>query len=297
MATFGGLSVNQVGTYTPRRDERGPDRRHERDLPDHPGAPDRHGEQTGPRPTARRSPSPAPSSRPAGLLGPDTVTSVTLTSAGAAADRDRRRQPLPDHALGRRRLGPRELHDQLRGRQPHGQPGRPDRSPPTNRTKTYGQTVVFAGTEFTTSGLLNADTVTSVTLDEPGAAATATVAGSPYPITPSAAVGTGLANYTISLRDGQPDGQRRALTDHRQRPDQDLRPDGHLRRHRVHRPPASRQRRHRTSVTLTSPGAAPTATVAGSPYADHAVGGRRHRASATTRSPTSPAASRSTRPR
>ena len=34
-----------------------------------------------------------------------------------------------------------------------------------------------------------------------GAAATATVAGSPYTITPSAAVGTGLANYIISYHD------------------------------------------------------------------------------------------------
>ena len=82
----------------------------------------------------------------------------------------------------------------------------------TNRSKTYGQTVVFAGTEFTTRGLLNTDTVTSVTLASPGAAPTATVAGSPYPITPSAAVGTGLANYTISYLPG-------SLTVKRRRPD------------------------------------------------------------------------------
>ncbi|MBI2185846.1 MAG: MBG-2 domain-containing protein [Acidobacteria bacterium] len=69
-------------------------------------------------------------------------------------------------------------------------------------TKTYGQTTTFAGTEFTTNGLLNADTVTSVTLTSTGAAATATVANSPYSITPSAAVGTGLDNYTITYIDG-----------------------------------------------------------------------------------------------
>jgi hypothetical protein len=69
-----------------------------------------------------------------------------------------------------------------------------------NRTKTYGDTVTFAGTEFTTGAgqLVNGDTVTSVTLTSAGAAATATVGGSPYAITPSAAVGTGLGNYTIS---------------------------------------------------------------------------------------------------
>src|SRR5208337_246727 len=67
-----------------------------------------------------------------------------------------------------------------------------------NRTKTYGQAVTFAGTEFTTVGLVNSDTVTSATLTSSGAAATATVAGSPFTIVPSAAVGTGLGNYTIS---------------------------------------------------------------------------------------------------
>ena len=44
--------------------------------------------------------------------------------------------------------------------------------------------MTFAGTEFTTSGLVNADTVTSVTLTSAGAAATARVAGSPYWIVP-----------------------------------------------------------------------------------------------------------------
>jgi hypothetical protein len=71
-----------------------------------------------------------------------------------------------------------------------------------NQTKTYGQTVTFAGTEFTTGGLVNGDTVTSVTLTSSGAAATATVGGSPYTIVPSAAVGTGLTNYTVNLVNG-----------------------------------------------------------------------------------------------
>src|SRR5207237_3215334 len=70
-------------------------------------------------------------------------------------------------------------------------------------TKTYGETVTFAGTEFTTSGLVNNDAVSSVTRTSAGAAAAATVAGSPYAITPSAAVGTGLTNYTITYKDGK----------------------------------------------------------------------------------------------
>jgi hypothetical protein len=72
-----------------------------------------------------------------------------------------------------------------------------------NRIKTYGTAVTFAGTEFSASGLVNSDTVTSVTLTSTGAPASAGVAGSPYTITPSAAVGTGLGNYTISYHVGQ----------------------------------------------------------------------------------------------
>ena len=79
-------------------------------------------------------------------------------------------------------------------------------------SKTYGQTVTFAGTEFTTSGLVNGNTVTSVTLTSAGAAATSAVSGSPYPIVPSAALGSGLANYTISYVNGLLTVNRAPLT-------------------------------------------------------------------------------------
>ena len=69
-------------------------------------------------------------------------------------------------------------------------------------TKTYGQTITFAGNEFTDSGLIDDDTVVSVTLTSDGAAALASVAGSPYAIVPSAAMGTGLDNYTINYVNG-----------------------------------------------------------------------------------------------
>jgi len=68
--------------------------------------------------------------------------------------------------------------------------------------KTYGTTYSFAGSEFTAAGLVNGDTVSSVSLSSPGAAAPATVTGSPYAITGSGAVGTGLSNYTISYVNG-----------------------------------------------------------------------------------------------
>jgi hypothetical protein len=67
-----------------------------------------------------------------------------------------------------------------------------------NASKYFGQTLTFAGTEFVASGLQNGETVGSVTLTSPGAALTATVAGSPYPIQPGAATGGTFApaNYT-----------------------------------------------------------------------------------------------------
>src|SRR5262249_44312599 len=69
-----------------------------------------------------------------------------------------------------------------------------------NQTKTYGQTFVFNGTEFSSVGLQNGETVGTVTLTSAGAAATAHVAGSPYAITPSAATGGTFTagDYTIT---------------------------------------------------------------------------------------------------
>src|SRR5207247_6439779 len=70
-----------------------------------------------------------------------------------------------------------------------------------NQSKTYGTAFSFTGTEFTAGATYNGDAVTSVTLTSGGAAATATVAGSPYSIIPSAAVFTPAAaatNYIVS---------------------------------------------------------------------------------------------------
>jgi hypothetical protein len=66
--------------------------------------------------------------------------------------------------------------------------------------KSYGTTLVFAGTEFSASGLTNGDTVTNVTLNSDGANSAAP-AGI-YPINATNALGTGLANYTISYTPG-----------------------------------------------------------------------------------------------
>jgi len=72
----------------------------------------------------------------------------------------------------------------------------------TNASKVYGQNLIFAGTEFTNGALVGSDTVTSVTLTSTGATNTAPVANSPYIITPSSAIGSGLGNYSITYNPG-----------------------------------------------------------------------------------------------
>src|SRR5439155_949221 len=133
------------------------------------------------------------------LVNGDTVGSVTLTSAGAAASATVTGSPYtitPSAAVGSGLANYTiSYHD-----------GHLTVIPKAlaitanDRSKTYGDTVSFAGSEFSSDlgDLVNGDTVGSVTLTSAGAAASATVTGSPYTITPSAAVGSGLANYTIS---------------------------------------------------------------------------------------------------
>jgi filamentous hemagglutinin family protein len=72
----------------------------------------------------------------------------------------------------------------------------------SNTTKTYGQTPTLSG--FTTSALVNGETVGAVTQTSPGTVATAAVAGSPYAITPSEATGGTFtpSNCTISYANG-----------------------------------------------------------------------------------------------
>ena len=70
-----------------------------------------------------------------------------------------------------------------------------------NTNKVYGQSLTFAGTEFTVSGLVSTDFVSNATLNSAGTPATAT-AGS-YAITVTIALGdTGLTNYLITYVPG-----------------------------------------------------------------------------------------------
>ncbi|WP_165189539.1 filamentous hemagglutinin N-terminal domain-containing protein [Caulobacter soli] len=70
--------------------------------------------------------------------------------------------------------------------------------------KVYGHTVTLPGTAFTSTGLVAGETIGGVTEVSPGAVASATVAGSPYVITPSDAVGGTflISNYTTNYVNG-----------------------------------------------------------------------------------------------
>ena len=200
-----------------------------------------------------------------GLLNEDTVTSVTLTSAGAAATATVDGSPyaiVPSAATG-------TGLDNYTITYVNGNLTVTTAAltiTANSTSKTYGTTLTFAGTEFTDTGLINDDSVTSVTLTSAGAAATATVDGSPYAIVPSAATGTGLDNYTITYVDGNLTVTTAALTitansssktygDTVSFAGTEFTDTGLLNEDTV------------TSVTLTSAGAAATATVDGSPYA------------------------------
>ena len=73
-----------------------------------------------------------------------------------------------------------------------------------NEGKIYGQVATLSGTTFTDTGLVNGETIGSVSKASAGAAATASVAGGPYAITPSDATGGTFnpANYTTTYVNG-----------------------------------------------------------------------------------------------
>jgi hypothetical protein len=92
-------------------------------------------------------------------------------------------------------------------------PGDPSLTITANdQSKTYGAALPLGNSAFTAAGLLPGDSLTSVTLSSTGAAAGANVGGSPYPIVPSAAGGTGLDKYVITYVSGSLTVGRKALT-------------------------------------------------------------------------------------
>ena len=104
-----------------------------------------------------------------------------------------------------------------------------------NASKTYGQTVTFTGSEFTSTGLQNGD------IDRLGDAHQCRGAGhrqSPATLHdhPSAATGGtfNCRNYTITYVNGIADGQSGGADHHGRQHEQDLRPDVTFAGTRVH---------------------------------------------------------------
>jgi hypothetical protein len=140
----------------------------------------------------------------AGLVNGDTVTSATLASAGAPPVAPVSGSPYAitiTNALGDAGLtnynityanGALTVNKAALG------------ITANNRGKTYGQNITFAGTEFTSVGLQNAETIGTVTLVSAGAISNAPVSGSPYSIVPGAATGGTFSpgNYAITYTNG-----------------------------------------------------------------------------------------------
>jgi len=130
-----------------------------------------------------------------GLLNSDSVSSVTLTSAGTGATANTGTYAITgsdangiglnnydiSYANGTLTVNPATLTVTA-----------------SDASKTYGQTAALSG--YSVSGLLNSDSVSSVTLTSAGSAATANTGT--YAITGSDASGTGLGNYIISYANG-----------------------------------------------------------------------------------------------
>ncbi|WP_146131412.1 MBG domain-containing protein, partial [Mongoliibacter ruber] len=79
-----------------------------------------------------------------------------------------------------------------------------------NGSKIYGDSYSFNGTEFTVSGLVNKDVVTSASLTSTGAAATA--GAGVYEIELYDAEGSGLYNYTLEYIKGSLEVNQKAIT-------------------------------------------------------------------------------------
>ncbi|MBS0249250.1 MAG: hypothetical protein JSR61_21760, partial [Proteobacteria bacterium] len=142
-----------------------------------------------------------------GLKNSDSVTAVTLASAGAAAGAN-----VGNYALNASDAQGTGLGNYIVSYQA----GTLNVSPAiltivaANGTKVYGATGSFAGSEFTSTGLVNGDSIASVQLTSAGTAATANVGN--YWITAANATGSGLSNYLIYYNQGSLSVTPAALT-------------------------------------------------------------------------------------
>ena len=213
------------------------------------------------------------------LKNSDSVASVTLTSAGAAATAGVAGSPYAIMAsaatgtgLGNYNISYHDGHLTVHAIALD--------ITANDQSKNYGDTFTFTGSEFSTGAgqLKNSDSVASVTLSSAGAAATAGVAGSPYAIMASAATGTGLGNYNISYHDGHLTVHAIALditaTDESKDYGDAFTPNGATQFSTA--PSQLKNGDIVANVTLSSSGYAASAPVAGSPVHDHGKCGGVH---------------------
>lgn len=142
-----------------------------------------------------------------GLVTGDTISGVTLTSAGAAADANAGTYSIVASDAAGTNLA-NYLITYVDGTLTVKKAALTITASSTS--KTYGTTTSLGGTAFTAKGLLNGDTVSSVTLASTGTPSAAS-AGS-YAITVSAAVGANLANYAITYVSGKLTVNKATLT-------------------------------------------------------------------------------------
>ncbi|HRO10391.1 filamentous hemagglutinin N-terminal domain-containing protein [Amaricoccus sp.] len=142
-----------------------------------------------------------------GLVSGDSITGVDLASAGTARAANVGEGPFAITASNARGVG-------LANYAISYEPGTLAVTPAPlvvradDQVKRFGQTFVFAGTEFTTQGLVDGDRVASVLFRSDGAPAGALPSFTSYPIFVSDAAGTGLSfggvpNYDISYVPGE----------------------------------------------------------------------------------------------
>jgi len=134
-----------------------------------------------------------------GLVGSDSVTSVTLASDGALAGASVGEYAIvPSAAVG---VGL-DNYDIIYRTGTLTVTPRPLILTATSATKVYGDLYEFAGTEFSVEGLVGDDSVDSVTLSSDGAPADAAAGTYSIVIVAGSPVGIGLDNYDITYRTG-----------------------------------------------------------------------------------------------
>ena len=132
-----------------------------------------------------------------GLLSTDSITAVTLTSAGADTGAVVGGYPIVPTAATGTGLGNYTI---AYANGTLAVSVKPLTITATNQSKVFGSSLDLGTTAFTTSGLSNGDKITAATLTSAGSDAGAAVGG--YPIVPTAAIGTGLSNYSITYAIG-----------------------------------------------------------------------------------------------